>query len=356
MPSLSAPTNCLAGSYCSGSGLSLVSGPCVAGYYCPASSSSATQFACTPGNFCAASSSAMTPCPSGYYCPSGSAPPTLCFAKFCNASHALGDCSANCASCTSASPVSCSACIAPRVLVRGGVGCVTACPAGYVNVTGVCTLCSSACGPCASPTASLATVAPRPSNGLAKVVGSVSGWVWGVDASNLLYACAPPCNGSRWSQVSPPPSLNGSFIDLVIDESSPQAPRLFVLFPSASMTTAVCQAAVSSTPLISIASLPVSGVGAWNSTVFTSRMLALSSQLNITESAKFALIGAQSTVGYFVADSATGFKLPCSPGCLVCNGTSVTACYECQAPALLILGLGCSLGTQSQQKHGLRNV
>jgi DNA-binding beta-propeller fold protein YncE len=254
----------------------------------------------------------QSPCPAGFYCPRGSSVPILCFASFCNSTSIIGACSPNCATCTSGAPASCTACIAPSVLVRRGVGCVPTCPAGYENVTGVCRLCSSNCSTCSSLAAASMLVSLQtfgsntPPVGLVRVVGSLSGWVWGVDAGDLLYACAPPCNGTKWNQVSPPPSVNGPFLDLVVDESISQAPRLFVLYPSASMSSTVCQASTSTASLISFASLPVSGVGMWNTTLFTSRTLSLTSQLNVTASAAFALINAQSTVGYFLTES--GFQ------------------------------------------------
>ena len=61
--------NCTAGSYCSGYGNELPTGPCSPGYYCPEGQSemNPSTFVCTVGHYCGAGSKVMTQCMPGHY-------------------------------------------------------------------------------------------------------------------------------------------------------------------------------------------------------------------------------------------------------------------------------------------------
>ena len=65
--------NCDPGSYCSGTGLTAVSGTCTAGYYCTLASTTATPTSgaggqCQIGYYCPAGATVPLPCPPKQYC------------------------------------------------------------------------------------------------------------------------------------------------------------------------------------------------------------------------------------------------------------------------------------------------
>jgi hypothetical protein len=118
---LTAPLPCPAGSFCASAALTAVDGSCAAGYYCVANATTATQYECPTGAYCVAGVSAPTLCVAGTYCATTGL----------SAAAGSGSCAAGffCATGASSGSPAQGAC-APGQHCAAGSGASTACAVG----------------------------------------------------------------------------------------------------------------------------------------------------------------------------------------------------------------------------------